>query len=384
MRTRRLSLTVASVIGLLALPVGAVSGAEVDDRISYSSQPDRLAIFLNGIAYGQDAVSLPGGVDVRVVLPETVFPDTLILRENGERVPLYRIDRRSGPPAIAWESGTTTELRDISLEYLMGGVSWRPTYDMSLGADTDTTVDLDFLAEITDASLRLEDVDTRLVAGVVDISSGVMADAMAELSANQQLAGSAAPVVSAVPTGQVNIQHVYDIGTMTAEAGDTVYLKMAGQTLPGRRLHIWNAQTDTEVTVIYKVRNDTELPFAEGIVRAYQAGMFIGSDMIETTPVGSEGSVTVGHLKDVRVERKASQTVESIGRFDYRNDVELKISNFSPATVHLEVVDYRVPEAEEMTFSMTPVEEAGNVLRWRLSVEPGSTETITYDFLVDA
>ena len=159
---------------------------------------------------------------------------------------------------------------------------------------------------------------------------------------------------------------------------------MAGQTLPGRRLHIWNAQTDTQVTVIYKVRNDTELPFAEGIVRAYQAGMFIGSDMIETTPVGSEGSVTVGHLKDVRVERKASQTVVSIGRFDYRNDVELKISNFSPATVHLEVVDYRVPEAEEMTFSMTPVEEAGNVLRWRLSVEPGSTETITYDYLVDA
>jgi hypothetical protein len=217
----------------------------------------------------------------------------------------------------------------------------------------------------------------------VDISSGVAADVMAELSANQQVAGSAAPVIAAVPTGQVNIQHVYDIGSVTAEAGDTVYLKMAGQTLPGRRLHLWNAQTETSVTVIYKVRNDTELPFAEGVVRAYQADMFIGSDMIETTPVGSEGSVTVGHLKDVRVERKASQTVVSQGRFDYRNDVELTISNFGPETVHLEVVDYRVPEAEVMTFSMTPVEEVGNVLRWRLSVEPGSTETITYDFLVD-
>ena len=126
MRTRHLSLTVVSAIGLLALPVGAVSGAEGDDRISYSSQPDRLAVFLNGIAFGQDALSLPGGVDVRVVLPETVFPDTLILRENGERVPLYLIDRRSGPPAIAWQSGTTTDLRDISLEYLMGGVAGAP------------------------------------------------------------------------------------------------------------------------------------------------------------------------------------------------------------------------------------------------------------------
>ena len=39
MRTRRLSLTVASVIGLLALPVGAVSGAEVDDRIATRASP---------------------------------------------------------------------------------------------------------------------------------------------------------------------------------------------------------------------------------------------------------------------------------------------------------------------------------------------------------
>jgi hypothetical protein len=382
MRTLRLSLAMASVVGLLGLPASAAGGAETDDRISYSSQPDRLAIFLNGIAFGQDGVALPGGVDVRVVLPDTAFPDTLILRENGERVPLYRLDRRSGPPAIAWQSGASTELRDISLEYLMGGVSWRPTYDLWLGADSDETVELDFLAEITDASLRLEDVEARLVAGVVDISSG-MADVAAELSANQQLAGYAAPVVTAVPTGQVNIQHVYDVGAVAAEAGDTVYLKMAGQTLPARRLHLWNAQTDDQVTVIYKVLNETDLPFAEGIVRAYQAGMFIGSDFVETTPVGSEGSITVGRLQDVRVERKQTQTVVSMGRFDYRNEVVLTLSNFGPTTVEVEVVDYRPPEAEQLSFSMTPEVEPGNVMRWIVAVETGTTETITYEYLVD-
>jgi hypothetical protein len=148
-------------------------------------------------------------------------------------------------------------------------------------------------------------------------------------------------------------------------------------------VHLWNASTDQQVTVIYKVRNDTELPFAEGIVRAYQAGMFIGSDPIETTPVGSEGSVTVGHLQDVRVERKESQTVANLGRFDYRNEVVLSIGNFGPTTVEIEVVDYRRPEAEQLTFSMTPEEEPGNVMRWVVTVEPGATETITYEFLVD-
>jgi hypothetical protein len=383
MRVSRSSLIVAAATGMLALPTGAVHAAASQDDISYASQPDRLAIFLNGIAYGQDAVSLPGGVDVRVVLPDTVMADTVILRENGERVPSYRLDRRSGPPTIAWQSGTTTALRDISLEYLLGGVSWRPTYDLWLGADTDESVDLDFLAEITDSSLRLEDVDTRLVAGVVEIGSAFPADVMAEMSANQELAGYAAPVVTAVPTGQVNIQHVYDIGPVTAEPGDTAYLRMAGQTLPARRLHLWNAPTDNQVSVIYKVLNETELPFAEGIVRAYQADMFIGSDMVETTPVGSEGSITVGRLRDVRVERKQGQTVVSMGRFDYRNEVVLTLSSFGPTAVEVEVVDYRPPEAEQMSFSTTPEQEPGNVMRWIVTVEPGATETITYDYLVD-
>ena len=381
MRTLRLSLTAAVMLGLFAPTTSGVTAADAGDQISYTSQPDRLAIFLNDVAYARDAVSLPGGVDVRVVLPDTIFPDTLILRENGERVPNYRLDRRTGQPTIGWQSASDSALRDVTLEYLLSGVSWRPRYDMWLGADSDETVDIDFLAEVQDGALRLDDVDTKLVAGLVDIASAV--NAMAEISANQQLAGYDDSGVTTVPTGQVNIQHIYDIGSLTAAAGDTVFLMMVGQTLPARRLHLWNAQSDDQVTVIYKVRNETDLPFAEGIVRSYQAGMFIGSDLIETTPLGSEGSVTVGHLRDVRVKRDESRTEVDLGRFYYLHEVELSISNFGPTTIVLEVVDLRPPEAEDLKSSMRPKEEAGNVLRWQLAVEPGATETITYDFKVD-
>ena len=41
-----------------------------------------------------DTIPLPGGMDVQVILPAMVFPDTLVLRENGERVSNYRISRR--------------------------------------------------------------------------------------------------------------------------------------------------------------------------------------------------------------------------------------------------------------------------------------------------
>ena len=183
----RTSVSVATVLGLLAGLAAGTAAAEADDQISYTSQPDRLAVFLNNVAYARDSVTLPGGVDVRMVLPAGVYADTLVLRENGERVGAYRLDYQTGQPAIKWQSASDSELREVTLEYLLGGVSWRPTYDMWLGADEDETVDLDFFAEIADSSLPLEDVETQLVAGYVDLSSPIAP--MAELSANQLLAG---------------------------------------------------------------------------------------------------------------------------------------------------------------------------------------------------
>jgi hypothetical protein len=376
-------MTAAIVLGLIGGTTAGTAAAPADDQISYTSQPDRLAVFLNNIAYAQDRVSLPGGTDVRVVLPNTVYPDTLVLRENGKRVANYRLDRKTGQPAIHWQSATDSELRDITLDYLLGGVTWRPTYDMWLGADDDPTVDFDFFAEITDSALELDDVETRLVAGYVDLANPIAP--MAELTANQKLVSYAGDgyIDTSTPAGQIDIQHVYDIGQVTAEPGDVVYSQMVGQTLPARRLHLWNAQSDEQVTVIYKVRNESVQPFAEGVVRSYQNELFIGSDYVELTPVGSEGSVTVGHLQDVRVKREESRTAIDEGRLDYFHEVEMTISNFTETTVHLDVVDYRLPQAEQLQYSMQPQVDVGNLLRWQISVEPGDEMVIRYEFKVD-
>ncbi len=376
-RTATAAITLSLVAGATAVP----AAAQADDQISYTSQPDRLAVFLNNVAFARDEVTLPGGVDVRIVLPQTVFPDTLVLRENGKRVRNYRLDHKTGQPAIKWQSATDSELRDVSMEYLLGGVSWRPTYDMWIGADTDETVDLDYFAEITDNALELADVETQLVAGFVDLNSPIAP--AAELSANQRLAGFDDSFIPAAPTGQVDIQHVYDIGRLSAEPGDTVYSQMVGETLPARRLHLWNAPTDQQVTVIYKVTNDSDQPFAEGVVRSYQGGLFIGSDFVERTPIGSEGSITVGHLQDVRVKREQTQSAVDVGRFDHKFEVELTIENFTDLTVHMEVVDFLPTNAEQLESSIAPQLEAGNIMRWPISVEPGDEMVITYDYLVD-
>jgi len=383
MRALRTPVTAAITTSLIIGATAGAASAVVDDQISYTSAPDRVAVFLNNVAYARDEVALPGGVDVRIVLPPTVYADTLVLRENGQRVSNYRLNYGAGQPTIKWQSATDSELRDISMEYLLGGVSWRPTYDMWVGADTDETVYLDYFAEITDSSLDLDEVETQLVAGMVDLARPIAP--AAELSMNQKLAGfeAADSLAVSAPVGQVDIQHTYDIGDLTAEPGDTIYAQLAGQELPARRLHIWNAPTDQQVTVIYKVKNETDQPFSEGVVRNYQGGLFIGSDFIELTPVGGEGSVTIGHLQDVRVKREQTQAAIDMGRFDYQYDVTLTIENFTPTTVHMDVVDYLPPHAEELKASIDPQLEPGNVMRWPISVEPGDEMVISYEYLVD-
>jgi hypothetical protein len=162
-----------------------------------------------------------------------------------------------------------------------------------------------------------------------------------------------------------------------------VFVGLFDGSLPARRLHLWNAQTDDQVSVIYKVRNDSDMPFAEGIVRSYHDDLFIGSDFMELTPVGGEGSITAGYLPDVRVSRAESRSALSTGGFGYQDEVELTITNLGTAPVSLEVVDQLPPEAQALQATVEPERTAGNLLRWQVTVEPASTLVLGYDYKVE-
>ncbi len=319
-------------------------------------------------------------MNVRILLPQQVYPDTLVLREDGRRVPDYRLDQSSGQIAVQWTSASTSEVRQVTLDYLLSGVGWSPKYDLWLGDAAATTADLDFFAEIRNPVLTLDHVALKLVAGRVDVSQAV--DDFARATANQYLAGYADEAQNTASfTGTATIQHVYDIGSLDAEPGETVYTQLESGTRPVRRLHLWNAAASNQVTVIYKVRNNSELPFAEGIVRSYQDGLFVGSDGIELTPIGSEGSVTVGSLQNVRVNR--SETVRALDGPSDRDDlheVTLTLENFGDEDAEIEVVDQYPPSALEFEFSSEAQREGDNVLRWVVTVPAGGKTEITYSY----
>lgn len=380
-----------------------VSGQSVDAAgggIFYESRPDEAALYLNDMAFVRDTVVLPVGQDIEVLLPPGTYADTLILTENGARVHNYRITPRSAETyysalssamipisgnayLVTWEPESTQgDTREIKLEYLLPGASWTPTYDMTV-VDNEN-VRLAFFAEVHNSALQLDETTVYLVAGRVDLSQQV--DQTPMVTMNQYAVGydKTSVELPALGVGSVDLQYVYSLGSISADPGDTVYVNLVDETMSARRMVAWNAAADQEVDVIYKVTNDTEIPWAEGIVRTYQDNLFRGSDFIETTPIGSEGSVTVGSMPDVRVHRTQSSLHQGDPVKDYyQHNVSLEIHNFSDADLDLIVLDTWLDGASEFVYSLEAERQQDNLLRWEVTIPAGESLTITYDFRTD-
>lgn len=395
-----------TVVGLAAVLFSgerAVSASPSPNTggISYASMPDEAALYLNDMVLARDTVVLPNE-PVRVLLPPGTIPNTLILTENGARVREYRITPqaedvyysqatfRYGSAAVSsggwsysvnWDSTARGDeaTREIKLDYLMSGASWTPTYDMHILSDS--AVQLAFFAEIHNSSLVLNEATVALVAGRVDLSQQI--DQSSQMTFNQMAVGYAANETSeaaALGVGAVDLQHIYPLGSISAEPGDIVYINLVNSQLSARRLLVWNAAAEPEVDVIYKVLNDTDTPLTEGIARNYQDNLFMGSDFIETTPPGSEGSVTVGSLPDVRVSRTESSEYFGGNPDYYLHTVEMQLHNFSDSALDIIVLDRWPEEAWQFEYSLTPERQQDNLLRWEVNIPAGDSLTITYTY----
>ncbi|GEM_PF-1063047 len=388
---------------LVVLLSGVLNGMDLarasGGEIYYASRPDEVALYLSNIAFVRDTVMLPGGNETRVLLPPGTYPNTLMLTENGARVRNYRITPQSpdvysdiysstyvssaSAYILAWDSDVAADAtREVKLEYLLPGAVWTPTYDMTI--IDDQSVNMSFFAEIQNSALILDETTVYLVAGRVNLEEQV--DQVSQVTMNQYAVGYSNESVTlpSAGVGTVDLQHVYSLGTVSAEPGDIVYSNIAGATFAARKQIVWNAAMQQETDVIYKVRNDTDVPLAEGIVRVYQNNLFMGSDFIETTPVGSEGSVTVGSMPDVRVHRTQSREYKADASNDYYfNTVTLEISNFGTKELSLLVLDTWLNGAWEFDYSLEPERGQDNQLRWEVTVPAGESLTITYHFLVD-
>lgn len=401
------ALVLAMIIALLIVTQTSNPG-QAQDQINYISNPDEITIFLNNVVFVRDQLRVPTDVETQIVLPVQTVQDTLVLRNAEGRLPRYTISRRNEQVilTISGDQGTSTEaINEITIEYIaIGGMTWKPLYNLNFSAQADDEgpVGFDFFAEIRNDSFTLNEARVTLVAGQVDVAAQIAASS--PFSANQRAdllatATAFAPVPTPVPGGSgggggsdtLSTQYLYTLDTLTSTAGDLLYVELLETEFPARRVLTWNASNEPLVRVVYKVTNNSTMALTEGIVRSYQDGLFTGSDPIENTPIGGEGSVTVGFLRDIRVRKEISQiTIPARNRLndpdntiDYQYDVSLILTNFTGEEQLLEVVDVYPSWAQSLTFTVEPEREGGNVLRWLVTLPVGEEVRITYQYISD-
>jgi hypothetical protein len=265
----------------------------------------------------------------------------------------------------------------------MGGLSWTPKYDLFINGQDAEKVDFDFFAEIHNSTFTADEVHVKLIAGNVALGNAYPADANTAPAMNQVVAGYAesAPAQPML-SGSTTIQYVYEAGTMALDTVGTRYVGLLSTNLAVRKVNLWNANYDSQVYAIYKVKNDSTIPFADGMVHSYQDNIFLGSDGLELTPINSEGSVTVGTLQNVRVNRTENRETLNTIFYSEQVNVTLELSNFSDDEITIDVVDYYPTDGRDYVFDVKPETQGDNLYRWTVTIPAGETTKITYQYKV--
>lgn len=427
---RKRAALAAILAAILVVAATSISGIGVShsaaqDQINYISQPDELTVFLNDVVFVRDELRVPIDTETRIVLPSQVVPNTLSLVDENGRLPLYAINYENGQIVLTirdeGETSAGGDVRLLTLEYIaLGGINWQPLYDLRLTSGTSGNVGFDFFAAIQNDAFKLNETQVNLVAGRVDVGGQVPVggftnfnQTFGDFQATQtapaflvtptplptitstptpapiapSVTSTPAPMAETpVPVESVLTQSVYRLPPLTAEPGTTLYVEVLETTFTSRQVLSWNASTNTQATIIYKVTNTSDIPLTEGIVRSYQDGVFLGSDEIEYTPPGSEGSVTVGPLRDVRVLREVTRVVVPAENpndedgTEILNEITLTLTNLTSDAREIEVVDVYPAQAFSFQFDREPERQGGNVLRWLVITPPDEGIRITYTY----
>jgi hypothetical protein len=287
------------------------------------------------------------------------------------------------PYRVVWESPAQEdagETREVELRYLINGIGWRPLYDMEILSPEE--VILSFEAEIVNNAFPIEGADVRLVSGMVGVDQDYQANmtqtqAAMELNTMFERGGMRA--------AQVSAHHVYDIAIDSILPGEVTRINLLYETMEARRIIVWDARQGQRTDVIYKVTNSGDKPLAEGTVYAYEDGIFVGSDAVEWTPVGSEGSITVAGMSDVRVRRTEDVALVDADMRDdrYKHDVTLEVFNYREESLDILILDSWSRYAFDESFSVEPNRRPDNVISWDMTVEAGGSVEITYTYYQD-
>lgn len=379
-----------------------VNGDDEENLPIYESVPDRMVIYQGDMALIRDKMKIYSGREVQIILPDQAIPETVQILDGGERINQFNFahqapqgKRYSNAASgvknlLSWKSKNAGS-RQIQLDYMMRGISWTPSFIMHI--DSDKQVRLSYRMGIRNNTDTETEVDLILVSGLIGsprTGSGnyyrAMNQAQAVLNTYEGNNSSEKSGIAFLGATKINRYYIYTIPKTTLRKNGVSFVTVFDGKLEAARDFVWATSTGEMVDIIYTVKNSAKIPFAEGLVNVYRDNVFMGSDIIEWTPAGGKGHITVGGAVDIQAVKTIDidEIPERKGRKEYLHRVEMTITNFSDKARTVKVIESKYPDAVEKEYDLQPDKTEANTHMWNLNIPPNSKKIIKYRFHSDS
>ena len=310
---------------------------------------------------------------------------------------------RAAPALLAVLRSDAEAARDLEIQYLTSGLSWRADYVAELGAAEDQ-LDLTALMTLTNASDGdYPEAAVRLVAGQVNQARPVpLPQQRGQMMALAEAAP--APGAAAVEAQSVSDRYIYDLpGTVTLLRRETKQVPLFSA--PGvkvqRSYRFENAvQASRAIEEIGPLNADIVLelensedaglgrPLPAGTVRVYQhraegAPVFAGEAALKHTAEGESLELTLGQAFDITATAKLKdfrRISNSTGAYEMGQTITVR--NAKAEAVEVEVIG-NLPRGWEMLKESDKHEKlSANRVAWTLKVPAKGEATLDYELRV--
>jgi hypothetical protein len=202
------------------------------------------------------------------------------------------------------------------------------------------------------------------------------------------------PYLPAVSAG--GLDYVYQAPTKAtiASSGKQVKIPLASQTFKATAFHEATPALAATAFLRARVRNDGKRPLLRGPATIFGDGELVGVGEIQTTGPGGDIEFPLGADQDVRLVRQVVPTTRTTGVIMKAEEtfyaVQIQVANYKKQKVTVEIVD-QVPRSRRDKVEVkllgvqpaaTGAPDADGVIRWRVELLPGATQTLKLDYQI--
>jgi hypothetical protein len=202
------------------------------------------------------------------------------------------------------------------------------------------------------------------------------------------------PYLPAVSAGGLDYVYKAPVRATIASSGKEIRIPLASQSFRTAVFHQTTPVLDATAFLHARVRNDGKRPLLRGPATIFGDGELVGVGEIQTTGPGGDIELPLGADQDVRLVRQVVPSTKTTGLIMKSDetiyDVTIQVGNYKKQKLAIEVAD-QIPRSGRDKVEVkllgaqpaaTGAPDADGVIRWRLELAPGATQTLKLGYRI--